>query len=244
LPNRIIKESICTSDNLNELSDKEEIFFYRVLVNCDDYGIMDARTAILRSKCFPLRLENIKDKDIEQWLKALCNKNLVFLYNYEGRRYLKMTSWDKHQQIRASKSKYPTPDLEGVELISFDINRNQPHANVPVIQSNPNLYSICYAPQVKLSQEEFEKLNNSFGEEKAKDYIERLNDYILQIGIDVAKRKYRSHYATIKNWERKDRDKNKDKPTPPHKKTRQELDAEQNARVDELLRQEGITFGE
>lgn len=54
MPDRIIKESICTSDTLNALSDFEERFWWRLVVNCDDYGRFDARTAVLKSRLFPL----------------------------------------------------------------------------------------------------------------------------------------------------------------------------------------------
>lgn len=55
MPNRILKESICTSDTLDELTWMEEVFWYRLIVNCDDYGRFDARPAILRSRLFPLK---------------------------------------------------------------------------------------------------------------------------------------------------------------------------------------------
>ena len=125
MPNRILKESICTSDNLNELNPQEEIFFYRLIVNCDDFGIFDARTKILRSKCFPLKTDTIKESDIEKWLKGLIKANLCFLYEVDGKRYLKMTSWERHQQMRATRSKYPTPDSDGCKIISIDSNGNQ-----------------------------------------------------------------------------------------------------------------------
>ena len=135
MPNRIIKESICTSDNIESLDPMEEIFFYRLMVQCDDYGRMDARPTILRSKCFPLKVDSIKDKDISKWLATLIRQELVIVYEVGGKPYLQMSTWDKHQQIRAHKSKFPAPD-EG--QISSDINGNQMQADVPVIQSNPN----------------------------------------------------------------------------------------------------------
>ena len=52
MPNRLIKESVCTSDNLDRLSWFEEAMFFRLIVNCDDYGRMDARPAILGQGCF------------------------------------------------------------------------------------------------------------------------------------------------------------------------------------------------
>ena len=36
MPNRILKESVCTSDSVNKLSWFEEVLFYRLIVNCDD----------------------------------------------------------------------------------------------------------------------------------------------------------------------------------------------------------------
>jgi hypothetical protein len=135
VPNRILKESICTSDNLNELTAPEEILFYRLIVNCDDYGIADARIKMLRAKCFPLKTDTIKESDVEKWLKGLIRANLCFLYEVEGKRYLKMTSWERHQQIRAKRSKFPTPDSNGYQMISdTDICPRNPIQS----ESNPN----------------------------------------------------------------------------------------------------------
>jgi hypothetical protein len=137
LPNRIIKESICTSGNIENLKPEEEVFFYRVLVNCDDYGRTDARPQILRAKCYPLKTDRIKIPDIEKWLSSLIREGLIILYHADGGTYLQVVTWDKHQQIRAKRSKYPAFDGDCKNLISHDINCNQMNAYVPVIQSNP-----------------------------------------------------------------------------------------------------------
>lgn len=52
---------------------------------------------------------------------------------------------------------------------------------------------------VMLTGEEHEKLVDSLGDIGAKEYIERLSSYLAQSG-----RRYRSHYATLLNWWRKD----------------------------------------
>lgn len=115
LPSRIIKESICSSEQIAALNQAEEIFFYRLMVNCDDYGRIDARNTILRAKCFPLKLDSITDKDIEKWLYRLCAENLIQLYEINQERFLQITTWEKHQQVRNRRSKYPTPpaDIKG-----------------------------------------------------------------------------------------------------------------------------------
>ena len=54
MPNRILKESVCTSDSVNKLSWFEEVLFYRLIVNCDDYGRFDGRVSIIKNRLFPL----------------------------------------------------------------------------------------------------------------------------------------------------------------------------------------------
>lgn len=125
MPNRIIKESICTSDSIDHLTLEEEVFFYRLIVNCDDYGRIDARDDILRAKCFPLKVDKVKAKDIEKWLEALRKENLVLIYLFDERPYLQLVTWDKHQQVRAKRSKCPAPDSEGVQILGDDITCKQ-----------------------------------------------------------------------------------------------------------------------
>lgn len=119
MPNRIIKESICTSEEIDRLSSFQETVFYRLIVNCDDFGRMDARAKILKSKLFPLK--DIRVDQIETALKALASAELVILYEVDGKPFLQMKTWGKHQQMRAQKSKYPAPDNTCHPLISNDI---------------------------------------------------------------------------------------------------------------------------
>jgi len=107
MPNRFLKESICTSENIDRLQPMEEVFFYRLIVNCDDYGRMDARPKLLASKLFPLK--EITLDEIRSFLDALIAADLIFLYEVDGHPFLQMKTWGKHQQTRANKSKYPDP---------------------------------------------------------------------------------------------------------------------------------------
>ena len=144
MPNRILKESIRTSDSINELSWFEEVLFYRLIVSCDDYGRFDGREAIIKGTCFPLK--NVTNKNIEDALNKLVSVGLVRHYEVEEKPYLQLPAWQSHQNIRAKKSRYPSPE-EGKDITSDNIcnhmyadanTSNQMKANVPVIQSNPN----------------------------------------------------------------------------------------------------------
>jgi hypothetical protein len=130
MPNRIIKESICTSDNVDALSRDAEVFFYRLIVQCDDYGRMDARRAILRARCYPLQLDRVSEADIDAWLAELKDAELVQLYHVDANEYLHVQTWEKHQQVRAKRSKYPAPP-------THDSNRNHLISDDSTCPRNP-----------------------------------------------------------------------------------------------------------
>jgi len=92
---------------------------------------MDSRAAILRAKCYPLQVDRVSQDDIKQWLAELVAADLIVRYQANGGEYLQMRTWERHQQIRAKRSKYP-------DMQSSDINCDQMQSDVPVIQSNTN----------------------------------------------------------------------------------------------------------
>ena len=53
MPNRIIKESIKRSPEIDRLNWFEEVVFYRLIVTADDYGRLDGRTVVLKNDLFP-----------------------------------------------------------------------------------------------------------------------------------------------------------------------------------------------
>lgn len=121
MPNRIIKESICRSDSIDSLTWFEEVLFYRLIVVCDDFGRFDGRAAVVKGSCFPLK-DDITKKQIADALNKLSTVGLVRGYEVRGKSFLQLTAWEKHQQIRAKNSKYPSPDETCNQLISDDCN--------------------------------------------------------------------------------------------------------------------------
>lgn len=135
MPNRILKESVCTSDNVDKLSSFQETFFYRLIVNCDDFGRMDARPQILASKLFPLK--SVRIAHVTDALRALTSAELIVLYEKDGHPFLQMKTWDRHQTIRAKKSKYPSPDDDCNQLQADEINCKQMNTNDSKCSRNP-----------------------------------------------------------------------------------------------------------
>lgn len=123
MPNRIIKESICTSEDIAGLSMGAEILFYHLMVKVDDFGVYFGNEQIIKNTCFPLKSSEIKVKQVELWLNELVKAGLLFAYVAEdGKKYVQFTKWAKHQQIRAKKSKYPLFDSTCNQLLADDDN--------------------------------------------------------------------------------------------------------------------------
>lgn len=131
MPNRIIRESICTSDSVDKLSWFEEVLFYRLIVNCDDFGRFDGRAAVVKNRLFPLK-ENLTLKTVENALHGLASAGLIALYVFEGKRFLYLPTWGKYQTQRAKVSKFPSPD-EGTQ--ADEIICKQMRADVPVFEN-------------------------------------------------------------------------------------------------------------
>ena len=119
MPNRILKESICISSKIDRLSWFEEVLFYRLMVNCDDYGRFDGRPTVVRSRCFGLKTGITPDR-VVKGLRKLEQCGLIRCYTAENELYLQLQGWENHQQIRAKKSKFPAPEDTCKQLLSDD----------------------------------------------------------------------------------------------------------------------------
>lgn len=205
MPNRILKESIRTSESINILSWFEEVLFYRLIVSCDDYGRYDGRTAIIKGSCFPLK-SGVTDKQIEEALNKLATTGMVCRYETNGKPFLQLLAWEQHQQIRAKKSKYPAFTSECKCLDKLENNCNQMISNVPVIQSNTesksesNKNTLCKADALAL----FEKLWQLYPCKKGKGQVSDAAKFrLLKIGFDEMSRaieRYKTYLEQNSNW--------------------------------------------
>ena len=186
MPDRILKESICTSETLNELSDFEERFWTRLLVNCDDYGRFDARPAVLKARLFPLR-EGLTLKNVVDALSRLASVGLVELYEVDGRSFLRVVTWERYQRVRAKHSKFPAPDGACRHMPTSD-------GKCP---RNANAYSNANAEAISARTREEAEAGDAIS-----DYLDRINptpsplslgelrDFAVTMGAAVCKRAF------------------------------------------------------
>lgn len=108
MPNRMIKESIKTSDSINSLSWFAEVMFYRLLLTVDDYGRMDGRAVVLRNTLFPTR-DDVTTEAIKKGLEELLKSEVIFEYKVDGKNYICFPNFAEYQRLRAKNPKYPAP---------------------------------------------------------------------------------------------------------------------------------------
>ncbi len=108
--NRILKESIRISRQIEALSYFEEVVFYRLITAADDYGVYSADPVMLARTLFPLR-ESVDRKMMAEALEHMEAVGLVRRYSVEGKGdWLEIVSWAKHQRLRNSRRVYPAPE--------------------------------------------------------------------------------------------------------------------------------------
>ena len=104
MPTRIVREGILTSEKVNSLSDKAELFYRRLMSVADDYGRYFSHPTLLRSGCYPLKIDEHPESDVKQMLSECVKAGLIRLYSGK---YLEITNFGQQQR---SKSKFPEPD--------------------------------------------------------------------------------------------------------------------------------------
>lgn len=114
MPTRILRDGILTSERVNTLDWEAEVFYRRLLSIGDDFGLFDARPAILRPSLFPLKLDQMRETNIQRCLNDCAAAGLVRLYEVNGKQYGVIVNYG--QRIRKeSKPRYPvTPEVAGL----------------------------------------------------------------------------------------------------------------------------------
>tara|TARA_R110000868_G_scaffold312826_1_gene573852 strand:+ start:956 stop:1603 length:648 start_codon:yes stop_codon:yes gene_type:complete len=117
VPTRYLKPGICDSDRIEGIKNPHaETLYYRLLVNVDDFGRLDARPLVLKAKCYPIKQSATPEK-ISLWVKELHDANLIVHYLVNGSPYLQITKWDN--KPRAESSRYPQIPTDAYNCIQL-----------------------------------------------------------------------------------------------------------------------------
>lgn len=211
MPNRIIKESICSSEKLAALSDFEFRLWVGLITQADDAGRGDARPAIIKGHIFPFR-ERLSIKDIDAALQELAAKGCVALYKVDGKPYFLFPGWVKHQRVRDCKPKFPEPPENGAldtfaadcgELpqVAADCGYNPIQSES---ESNPNPKEGVRA--TRFTPPTVDEVRDYCRERGNAVDAERFVDFYAAKGWMVGKNRMKDWKAAVRTWEKEDGD--------------------------------------
>lgn len=124
MPTRIIRDGILTSERINMLSERAELFYRRLMSVVDDYGRFPSNLMLLRASCYPLKLDSVKEDAIKKHLSEAKDAGLIDLYTVGNKTYLEIK--DFGQRING-KPKFPgiaesSPGIPGKIRLDVDVD--------------------------------------------------------------------------------------------------------------------------
>jgi len=143
MPTRYLKPGICDSEAIDKCSPIAETLFYRLLVNVDDYGRLDARPAVVRAKCFPLK-DSLNNNDVLDLMIELRDSGLIVIYKSNDCAYLQMLKWDNVP--RSKESKCPEYNDSCIQMYTDAISY---HTVLPVTVTVTGTETVNRKPELK-----------------------------------------------------------------------------------------------
>lgn len=205
---RYLKPEFFSDEDLCSLPYQTRLAFAGLWCYADKSGILEDRPKFLKVSIFPY--DSI---DMEKQLQALTRpKPFIHRYETEGKRYIQIISWHKHQKPHHTEKDSifpPVPPLntkeKGMEKgmgmekqleASVELRNGETTVKKPLSYNSKK--SFGEFKNILLTEEEYQKLVSTIGEKAAHEEIENLSR-----GIESKGYKYKSHYATILNWNRR-----------------------------------------
>ena len=184
---RVLKPGFFTNEQLAECEPLARILYAGLWCFADKNGCFEWRPKKMWVKILPFQ----SPQELNSLLEQLVREKLIIKYSDNGNDYGYIPTFLEHQSPhqRESESKIPLPEKHNLGCHAVYI-----HKQVQVYKNKYGEFE-----NVKLSEEEFTKLESKLGSKTTSQYIEKLSGYIAS-----KNKKYKSHYATILNWWRKD----------------------------------------
>ena len=109
MPDRVIRETILSSQSMARMSPEGERQLVRLWLTCDNHGRFEADPQLVRAKCFPRMLDIVTEEDVAAWLDEIQDAETVSFYEVDEKLYGFHPNWLRSNKLRTENSKYPNP---------------------------------------------------------------------------------------------------------------------------------------
>ncbi|MFC6017235.1 hypothetical protein ACFP2T_13585 [Plantactinospora solaniradicis] len=146
---RTIKPEAFQSETLAEVSIAAERTLFGLSTQADDRGRHPDKPAVINGAVWPLRPEHTP-VDVESELAELERVGLLCRYvGCDGRRYLHLVSWDRHQKIeRPSKPRIPRCPNHPVSVTGLVEKCGRHDGDCPITEGSVNPHRTLTEPSV------------------------------------------------------------------------------------------------
>ena len=199
---RYLKPEFFTDEDLAELSFQARLFYAGLWCHADKAGRLEDRPKYFKAVIFPY--DNTK---VEKILELLCrNKRngtpFIQRYSVDGNRFLQILKWDDHQKPHNTEKESKIPPAPPLNKGNGEGNGEYPKSSLELNNREiPVKEPLINKDKEKQAHGEF---NNVFLTENEKSKVSDLEIQKLSAYVESKGVKYKSHYATIISWRRKD----------------------------------------
>lgn len=111
---RNIKPGFFTNDLIAEIPALGRLLFQGLWCHADREGRLEDRPKKIKAEILPY-----DDCDVDQLLNALHSRGFILRYAVDGRRYIQVVNFTKHQNphVKESASEIPAPDEHGASTV-------------------------------------------------------------------------------------------------------------------------------
>lgn len=181
MANRILRDTT-DSETVNSLTWQAEVLFYRLMMKADDFGSFHGNVKLIKSACFPLRSDVIREADISRWITECEKTGLLVIYESSGKQYLNILNFG--QRLRKMKGKFPEPPPSIVSKPPPETKQKLETETKPETGNYLRLREKVFKQKVsdffkennQIFLEEWQQKNKSFPAEKVLDQMDF--DYI------------------------------------------------------------------
>ena len=201
---RMFSLSVVDTDAFLEMPTSSQLLYFHLSMRADDEGFVSSPKKIMKMvgsgeddyKVLIVRKFIIPFESGVCVIKHWLIHNTVRLDRFAGTNYIK----EKSQLLIKDNKAYKLINVEEQGLIDGKPNGNQMATQVKLSEVKLSKDKRVYGEfkNVFLLEEEYEKLIDGLGEPNTQLLVEELSGYMAS-----KKKKYDSHYATIKNWARR-----------------------------------------